>query len=363
MSEREVLRDLADAAARAVTPPPLDVLRERAAVRRRGRVGAAALAVVAVLAGSGLALRDGSGQALPEPGVVRPAPTLPSVPAVVLPTAPTAPTASASAVPGLRSSFLPRASQDTAWTGPSPAAARPDVAQCASKGDTVLTVSQEVAYSGRGPTQAASLVWGTAPDAAGARTELRALRAAECAAWTDPQGITWVPTRAGTRTYPVGGVDEAVASTVRLACSGGEVRWHELLQVRRGARAASLVVQTPDRLSQAQDAAALEHLAVWLQSVPPTESAALPPTVLALLRGSAKDYVETPDGGPLSWRLADYQVQTWRSVDDFTLLVTLDLHWAGQPVGNFNEGGNDRFAHVTRRSGRSTYSISWATSP
>ena len=53
-------------------------------------------------------------------------------------------------------------------------------------------------------------------------------------------------------------------------------------------------------------------------------------------------------------------VSSWDSPDRFTLEVSLDLHFDGDPLG-WNQGGNDRFVTVTRDG--AGFRLSFATSP
>jgi hypothetical protein len=55
-------------------------------------------------------------------------------------------------------------------------------------------------------------------------------------------------------------------------------------------------------------------------------------------------------------------VDSWRSLDDFTLLVTLDLHFPPHGALAWNQGRNERFVHFSRGSHAQTYQLEWATS-
>lgn len=52
----------------------------------------------------------------------------------------------------------------------------------------------------------------------------------------------------------------------------------------------------------------------------------------------------------------------WVSDDDFTLLVILDLHFAGSP-GAWSPGRNGRFIAFTRNAGHGQYLMYFATGP
>jgi hypothetical protein len=63
-----------------------------------------------------------------------------------------------------------------------------------------------------------------------------------------------------------------------------------------------------------------------------------------------------------SGNVVSYQPYRWVSQDDFTLLVILDLHFAGTP-GAWNSGSNGRFVTFTRQAGQSHYLMYFATGP
>ncbi len=57
-----------------------------------------------------------------------------------------------------------------------------------------------------------------------------------------------------------------------------------------------------------------------------------------------------------------YQPYHWVSSSQFTLLVTLDLHFTGSP-GAWNVGNNDRFITFFRPAGQDRYLLQFATGP
>jgi hypothetical protein len=67
-------------------------------------------------------------------------------------------------------------------------------------------------------------------------------------------------------------------------------------------------------------------------------------------------------GGPqlASGKVLDASVSSWDSPDHFTLEVSLDLHFTGDPLA-WNQGANDRFVTVTRDA--KGFRLSFATSP
>jgi hypothetical protein len=67
--------------------------------------------------------------------------------------------------------------------------------------------------------------------------------------------------------------------------------------------------------------------------------------------------------GPVRARLVHCQVDRWRSSEHFTLLVSLDLHFATEDTTAWNEGSNGRFVRFIRSPGSSRYHLTWATSP
>lgn len=64
----------------------------------------------------------------------------------------------------------------------------------------------------------------------------------------------------------------------------------------------------------------------------------------------------------ISGRARLEEVHDWRSADDFTLLLALDLHFAGDP-GAWGEGANERFVTFTRTTPGQAWALSLATGP
>jgi hypothetical protein len=63
-----------------------------------------------------------------------------------------------------------------------------------------------------------------------------------------------------------------------------------------------------------------------------------------------------------SGKVLSYRPDRWVSQDNFTLLVLLDLHFAGSP-GAWNSGSNGRFVTFTRQPRQNHYLMYFATSP
>jgi hypothetical protein len=63
-----------------------------------------------------------------------------------------------------------------------------------------------------------------------------------------------------------------------------------------------------------------------------------------------------------SGKVVSYRPDRWVSQDNFTLLVILDLHFAGSP-GAWNSGANGRYVTFTRQAAQSHYLMYFATSP
>jgi hypothetical protein len=88
------------------------------------------------------------------------------------------------------------------------------------------------------------------------------------------------------------------------------------------------------------------YLDVWVKDGP--SAATIPPAGAVLLSGSVTSYRE--------W--------SWTSADDFTLDVTMNLHFRGDPTKwNWFEGANDRFFRFTRPDAGSAYRMYVATGP
>lgn len=66
----------------------------------------------------------------------------------------------------------------------------------------------------------------------------------------------------------------------------------------------------------------------------------------------------------LTGAVRSYDAREWKSSDEFTLLVTMDLHFRGDPARwNMAEGANDRFFRFTRPDPASAYRMYVATGP
>ena len=61
-------------------------------------------------------------------------------------------------------------------------------------------------------------------------------------------------------------------------------------------------------------------------------------------------------------KVLSYRPYSWKSANDFTLLMSLDLHFVGWH-GAWNEGRNDRFVTFTRASHGQTFSMALNTGP
>lgn len=86
------------------------------------------------------------------------------------------------------------------------------------------------------------------------------------------------------------------------------------------------------------------------------------------LKAAAKTYV-APDGQPpgelqlTSGSVESFSVEKWQSADNFTLLVSLDLHFPNGDGAAFGEGRNDRFVTFSRPAPGRHFVMSFATGP
>ena len=92
-------------------------------------------------------------------------------------------------------------------------------------------------------------------------------------------------------------------------------------------------------------------------------SATVPAAALGSLQLAVQRLVGAPAPAPLTAALVGCRVHAWSSVDDFTVLVTVSLHFASADTGAWNEGANDRFVRFTRVPGDTAYRLTWASSP
>lgn len=97
----------------------------------------------------------------------------------------------------------------------------------------------------------------------------------------------------------------------------------------------------------------------------PSADRPVPRAAIARLEADVHQLTEPAAGRPaaLRARLLAYQVDNWRSSNDFTLLVSLDLRFAPGTAMAWNNGPNDRFVHFTLEPGTGTYQLEWATGP
>jgi hypothetical protein len=91
----------------------------------------------------------------------------------------------------------------------------------------------------------------------------------------------------------------------------------------------------------------------------------IPTDAVARLRAAVHQLTKATPGRPAARqaRLIDYQVDSWQSPDDFTLEVSLDLHFAPGTATPWNQGLNDRFVRFSRQSDTQTYHLEWASAP
>jgi len=91
----------------------------------------------------------------------------------------------------------------------------------------------------------------------------------------------------------------------------------------------------------------------------------VPADAVTDLRAAVHDLTVTRPAyvGPVSARLLAYRLDSWRSPSDFTVLVTIDLHFATRDTMAWNEGSNTRFVRFTSTPGSNGYRLTWATSP
>jgi hypothetical protein len=89
----------------------------------------------------------------------------------------------------------------------------------------------------------------------------------------------------------------------------------------------------------------------------------VPAAAVARLQSEVQQLTEPAPGTPaaLTARLVHYQVDSWRSPNDFTLLVRLDLRFPPDAGTAWNQGSNARFVHFTRRPSSGGYQLEWAT--
>lgn len=90
-----------------------------------------------------------------------------------------------------------------------------------------------------------------------------------------------------------------------------------------------------------------------------------PAAAVTDLRTAVRDLTVARPGyiGPVSATIVGYQLDSWRSPQDFTVMVALDLHFATTNTMAWNEGANTRFIRFTTRSADNGYQLSWASSP
>lgn len=89
----------------------------------------------------------------------------------------------------------------------------------------------------------------------------------------------------------------------------------------------------------------------------------VPATAVEQLRADVRRLTEPMTGRPaaLRARLLGYQVDSWRSRHDFTLLVSLRLHFRPHEQLAWNQGVNARFVTFTRQPGSRTFRLEWAS--
>lgn len=106
-------------------------------------------------------------------------------------------------------------------------------------------------------------------------------------------------------------------------------------------------------------------LAALSVSTGQTDPALVPEAALQDLRDAIHQLTVKRPGMPtiLSARLVNYELYRWGTANDFTLLVTFDLHFPTRNTAAWNEGGNGRFITFTKAPGDTSYRLDWATSP
>ena len=120
----------------------------------------------------------------------------------------------------------------------------------------------------------------------------------------------------------------------------------------------------PPATQQPSDAASHEPPPATASGRPSVDQP-VPPAAVARLRAAVQQLTNPMPGRPtaLQARLIDYQVDSWQSSNDFTLFVSLELHFAPGSATAWNEGHNDRFVRFSRQSGSQIYQLEWATAP
>jgi hypothetical protein len=100
-------------------------------------------------------------------------------------------------------------------------------------------------------------------------------------------------------------------------------------------------------------------------SARPSVARHVPAAALRNLRAAVHRLTVPRSGSPTALRakLVRYRIDSWDSADDFTLLVSLDLHFPTKDTLAWNEGSNERFIHFTRAPSAASYHLGWATGP
>jgi hypothetical protein len=91
----------------------------------------------------------------------------------------------------------------------------------------------------------------------------------------------------------------------------------------------------------------------------------VPAEAVARLEDAVHQLTKPVPGRPTAReaRPVGYRVQRWGSPDDFTLLVTLVVHFPAHVTTAWNDGTNGRFITFTRQPTHGDYHRAWATSP
>jgi hypothetical protein len=145
-----------------------------------------------------------------------------------------------------------------------------------------------------------------------------------------------------------------VAATLLVSASGGHAK-----PIGNGTPTTPAESGTPTQHTEYATAIAevRTYLDLWVKQGPAAAAASF------LVPDEQLPSDAAPVPAPVTATVPTWQPQSWVSADDFTLLVTLKLHFVGPPPGNWAEGDSARFVRFTRSGAGSTYRMYVATGP
>ena len=157
------------------------------------------------------------------------------------------------------------------------------------------------------------------------------------------------------RQLVLGAVLTLVVVVIVAAVAAGLLRPDHRTSVQRLMVAASTTDGVP------KDARMARHPSVTPPPAP--EVRHVPATAVEQLRSDVRRLTEPMTGRPaaLRARLLGYQVDSWRSRHDFTLLVSVRLRFRRHEQLAWNQGVNARFVTFTRQAGTRTFRLEWAS--